>query len=208
MSGLKQICKQDCKLSCCLSCTLCNRAVGKQRHKTRSSSNRNKVCETCLLCRFLSLCSKCSKCPSCCRKSTCGCPSAKVLAGLALPGCKSKSSFNSSGRVPPTLQRETTPHKVTGDYQWIRKPGQKQASKGLLTGSHSETGGGKGDNSILPGLLQPLVSGTKTQRQMKAHPRFKSAEHLPRYLILQDGDIRDHPTLPSKRGVGDVSGFQ
>ena len=40
------------------------------------------------------------------------------------------------------------------------------------------------------------------------HPRFKSAELLPSNLIFQDGDTRDHPTLPSKRGVGDVSGFQ
>ena len=208
MSGLKQTCNQDCKLKCCLSCTFCNRAVGKQRHKTQSDPNRNKVCETCLLCKSFSLCSNCSKCPSCCTKSTCGGPTAKVLAGLALPGCKQKSSFNSSGRVHPTLQRETSPDKVTGNYQWIRKSGQKQAHKGLLTGTPSETGGRKGDNSILPGLLQPLVSCTKTQQEMEAHPRFKSTELLPGNFIFQDGDTRDHPTLPSKRGVGDVSGFQ
>ena len=208
MSGLKQTCNQDCKLKCCLSCTFCNRAVGKQRHKTQSDPNRNKVCETCLLCKSLSLCSNCSKCPSCCTKSTCGGPTAKVLAGLALPGCKQKGSFNSSGRVHPTLQRETSPDKVTGNYQWIRKSGQKQAHKGLLTGTPSETGGRKGDNSVLPGLLQPLVSSTKTQQQMEAHPRSKSAELLPSNLLFQDGDTRDHPTLPSKTGVGDVSGFQ
>ena len=43
---------------------------------------------------------------------------------------------------------------------------------------------------------------------MEAHLGFKSAELLPSNLIFQDGDTRDHPTLPSKRGVGDVSGFQ
>ena len=176
MPGLKQNCKQDCKLTCCRSCTLCNRAVRKQRHKSLSGSNGNKVCETCLLCKSLSLCSNCAKCPSCCRKSTCGGPSAKVLAGLALPGCKPKSNFNSSGRVQPTLQRETSSDKVTGNYQWICKPGQKQTHKGLLTGTHSETGGRKGDNSILPGLLQPFVSSTKAQPQMEAYPRLKSAE--------------------------------
>ena len=153
-------------------------------------------------------CSNCSKCPSCCAKSTCGGPTAKVLAGLALPGCNQKSGFNSAGRVHPTLQRETSPDKVTGNYQWIRKSGQKQAHKGLLTGTPSETGGRKGDNPILPGLLQPLVSCTKTQQEMEAHPRFKSTELLPSNFIFQDGDTRDHPTLPSKRGVGDVSGFQ
>ena len=204
MPGLKQ----DCKLTCCRSCTLCNRAVRKQRHKSLSGSKGNKVCETCLLCKSLSMCSNCSKCPSCCRKSTCGGPSAKVLAGLALPGCKPKSSFNSSGRVQPTLQGETSSDKVTGHYQWIRKSGQKQTHKGLLTITHSETGGRKGDNSILPGLLQPLVSCTKTQQEMEAHPRFKPTELLPSNFIFQDGDTRDHPTLPSKGGVGDISGFQ
>ena len=96
----------------------------------------------------------------------------------------------------------------SSSYQWIRKPGQKQTHKGLLTGTHRETGCGKGNNSILPGLLQPFVSGTKAQQQMEAHLGFKSAELLPSNLIFQDGDTRDHPTLPSKRGVGDVSGFQ
>ena len=191
-----------------MSCTLCNRAVRKQRHKSLSGSNENKVCEACLLCRSLSLCSNCSKCPSCCRRSSCGGQAAKVLAGLALPRCKHKSSFHSSGRVQPTLQGETSSDKVTGNYQWIRKSGQKQAHKGLLTSSPSKTSGRKGDNSVLPGLLQPLVSSTKTQQQMEAHPRSKSAELLPSNLIFQDGDTRDHPTLPSKRGVGDVSGFQ
>ena len=208
MPEIKRKCKQDCKLTCCRSCTLCNRAVRKQRLKSLSGSNENKVCETCLLCKSLSLCSNCSKCLSCCRKSTCGGPSAKVLAGLALPGCKPKSSFNSSGRVQPTLQGETSSDKVTGHYQWIRKSGQKQTHKGLFTSTHSETGGRKGDNSILPGLLQPLVSCTKTQQKMEAHPRFKPSELLPSNFIFQDGDTRDHPTLSSKRGVGDVSGFQ
>ena len=200
--------KQDCKLRCCLSCTLCNRAVRKQRLKSHSVSNKNKVCETCLLCKSLSLCSNCSKCPSCCRQSTCGGPSAKVLAGLALPRCKPKGCFNSSGGVQPTLQRETSSNKVTGHYQWICKPGQKQTHKGLLTRTHSETGCRKGDNSILPSFLQPVVSGSKTQPKMETHLGLKSAELLPSNCIIQDGDTRDHSTLPSKRGVGDVSGFQ
>ena len=69
---------------------------------------------------------KCSKCPSCCRKSTCGCPSAKVLAGLALPGYKSKSSLNSSGGLPPALQRETSPDKVRVNRLFlVPKPNNK-----------------------------------------------------------------------------------
>ena len=48
----------------------------------------------------------------------------------------------------------------------------------------------------------------KPNRKWEAHPRFKSTELLPSNFIFQDGDTRDHSTLPSKRGVGDVSGFQ
>ena len=102
-----------------------------------------------------------------------------------------------------TLRRD-----AISSYQWIHKPGQKQTHKGFLAGSPSEAGGREGDKSILPSLLQPLVSGTKAQQQMEAHPRSKPAELFPSNIILQDGDTRDHPTLPSKRGVGDVSGFQ
>ena len=136
MSGLKQTCNQDCKLKCCLSCTFCNRAVGKQRHKTQSDPNRNKVCETCLLCKSLSLCSNCSKCPSCCTKSTCGGPTAKVLAGLALPGCKQKSSLNSSGRVHPTFKEKPpltrSPVIISGYANSVKNKHIKDSLQALL----------------------------------------------------------------------------
>ena len=54
--------------------------------------------------KSLSLCPKCQKCHSCCQRSTCGMPSAKVLAGLDLPGFKSKGSIHTKGRVLTTLQ--------------------------------------------------------------------------------------------------------
>ena len=49
------------------------------------------------------LCPTCQKCPSCYQRSTCGRPSANVLASLALPGFKSKGSVHTKGRVFPTL---------------------------------------------------------------------------------------------------------
>ena len=65
------------------------------------------MCQSCLLCKSLSLCPKCGKCTGCCQKSTCGRPSAKVLAGLALSGFKSKGSVHTKGKVLPALQSKT-----------------------------------------------------------------------------------------------------
>ena len=99
---------RDCKLSC-NSCSYCKRAVTKERRKTLSVEDRNKICERCFVCKSGSLCPNCQKCPSCCQGSTCGRLSAKVLAGLALSEFKSKGSVHTKGKVFPTLQSKTPP---------------------------------------------------------------------------------------------------
>ena len=120
VSGSDSMSKRKCcKLSCCYSCTLCNRAVTKERCKPLIVKRSNKVCERCSLCKSLSLCPHCRKCPQCCHKFTCWRPSAKVLAGLALPGFKSKGIVKTKGRVFPTLQSKATSVKVTSDNQWL-----------------------------------------------------------------------------------------
>ena len=124
------------------------------------------MCQGCLLCKSLSLCPKCQKCQSCCQRSTCGRPSAKVLAGLALPGFKSKGSVHTKGRVLTTFQSKTPTGKVALDSQWICKSSQKQTPKRVLTGTDPKTGGRKCNSPIISGLLQPVVSGAKAQQQV------------------------------------------
>ena len=123
--------KDTCKLSCCYSCTLCNRAIAKERQK-----RSNKVCERCSLCKSLSFCPCCHKCPQCCQKSTCGRPSAKVLAGLALSGFKSKGSVHTKARVFPALQSTTplsrSPVIVSGYANPVRNVQLKEALQALI----------------------------------------------------------------------------
>ena len=166
-------------------------------------------CVTDACCVSHCLCAqKSQKCPSCCQKSTCGRLSAKVLAGLAPPGFKSKGSVHTKGRVLPTLQSKTPSDKVALDSQWICKPGQKQTPKIVLTGPDPKTGSRKSDSTIISDLLQWVVSGAKAQQQVEAHSRSQSTELLPSTILLQDGNSRDHQTLPSTRGVGHLAGFQ
>ena len=167
---------------------MCNRAVTKERHKFLSVSQRNKACQACVLCKSLSLCPQCQRCPSCCRKSTCGRPSLTFLAGLALSGFKSKGSVHTKGRVFPALQSKTTSVKVTGDNQSLCRSGQEQAPQRILTGTNPKTGGRKGHGPFFSGFLQPVISGSKAQQQMEAHPRPQSIELVPSVSLLQDGN--------------------
>ena len=124
---------KDCKFACCSSCSFCKRAVAKEKRKTLSYQSRNKVCEQCFVCKSVSLCPKCYKCPMCCQRSTCGRPSATVLAGLALPGFKSEGSLHPQGRVPTPLQGKTTPSKISCNSQWFINSITKQKSERGLT---------------------------------------------------------------------------
>ena len=199
---------RDCKLLCCGSCSFCNRAVAKERRKALSTKCSNKICERCFVCKSLSLCSSCQKCPSCCQRSTCGRPSAKVLAGLALSGFKSKGSLHTKGRLLSTLQSKTPLVKVTGHSQSLCGSGQKQEPKRLLTGPDPKTGARKGVGHFISGFLQPVISGSKAQQQMETHTRPQSVELIPSISLLQDGNPGDHQALPSTRGVGHIAGFQ
>ena len=77
-----------------------------------------------------------------------------------------------------------------------------------LSSTKPETSNRKSDSPITSGLLVPVVSGTKTQQQVEAHPRPQSVELKPSTGHFQDGNSRDHQTLPSTGGVGHLAGFQ
>ena len=144
----------------------------------------------------------------CCKRSTCGRPSATVLAGLALPGFKSKGSLHPQGRVSTTLQGETTSGKISCDYQWFIKSLSKQKSERGIAFPRSKTDYRKGGHSVISGFLQPVVPGAQTQREMEAHSRSKPTEPLPCSSNVQDGNSGDHQTLPATGGVGHFAGFQ
>ena len=130
------------------------------------------------------------------------------MAGLALSGFKSEGSVHTKGRALPALQSKATSVKVTGDNQSLCRSGQEQAPQRILTGTNPKTGGREGHGPFFSGFLQPVISGSKAQQQIEAHPRPQSIKLVPSFSLLQNGNPRDHQTLPSKRGVGHFIGFQ
>ena len=79
---------------------------------------------------------------------------------------------------------------------------QEQLLEGGFVFHYRGTGSQKGRGLVLPGLLQPVVSGSKIKQQVEAHPGSEHPEIVSPNRILQDGNPRDHKILPSTWRVG------
>ena len=89
-----------------------------------------KICEKCFLCHSIVLCQFCFKCTKCCPHSACRGQTAKILADLAGPGCRSKSGSNPArGRHPPLPDPEQVSNQTSlGFYNrlfLVPKPNNK-----------------------------------------------------------------------------------
>ena len=202
---------KDCILkNCCNSCSYCcrSRAAAKERPKSRSLSDRNKTCQKCFFCLSLSFCPSCTKCPQCCRKSSCGRQVTKVLGNVAQPGFKSSGSLHLEGRLQPPFQDEAPIDQVSSDSQRTRQSLQKQVFEGGVAVPDYKTVRRKSSGSGLSGLLQPAVHSSQTKQQMASNLGFEQTQSFPPLGNLQNGNSGDHPTIPSKRRMGHIAGFQ
>ena len=121
--------------------------------------------------------------PSGCRGQT-----AKVLASLAQSGCESKGGLDFTRGIHATLQNQTTSDPIPGDQEWLCSPRQKQS---LVSGGnrpHKQVGSRKGGHQILPGLLQPPLSGTKTESEMETYLGPQPSQSLFETRHLQNGN--------------------
>ena len=199
-----------CVLSCCRSCSFClfPRATAKERFKSLYTKEKNKRCERCFLCKSMSFCPTCSKCPQCCPKFGCRGQTAKVLASLAQSGGESKGGLDFTRGIHATLQNQTTSDPIPGDQEWLCSPRQKQS---LVSGGnrpHKQVGSRKGHHQILPGLLQPPLSGAKTESEMETYLGPQPSQSLFETRHLQNGNSGNNKVVSPKGGVGNVTGFQ
>ena len=64
-----------------------------------------------------------------------------------------------------------------------------------------------GPKLTVPGLLQPVISGTQTQQPVATYLRSEHTEQLFEKTVVQNRDPRDYKDLPPGRGVGDLHRF-
>ena len=73
---------------------------------------------------------------------------------------------------------------------------------------HKQVGSRKGGHQILPGLLQPPLSSTKTEPEMETYLGPQPSQSLFETRHLQNGNSGNHKVVSPKGGVGNVAGFQ
>ena len=199
-----------CVLSCCQSCLYCSftRASTKERSKPRQLSEQNKACQSCMLCKSMCFCPNCVQCPQCCRRTECRWQALTVLAYLARNGCESSGGICPKGWLHTSLQKQAPFNKDPFDSKRLCKSNQKHVPKRRPGQSHAQVGSRKGCCQVLPGLLQPTFSSSQTQQEMEANLRFKSAQLVPQYRYLQNGNSGDDPVVLEYRGGGHVARLQ
>ena len=156
----------------------------------------------------MSFCPTCSKCPQCCPKFGCRGLTAAVLASLAHTGGESKGGLDFERGIHATLQNQASSDPIPGDQEWLCSPREKQGLIPSIDRTHKQAGGRKGGDQILPGLLQPPLSGTKIQPQMEAYLGPQPSKPVLETRHLQDGNSGNNKVVSPKGGMGNVAGLQ
>ena len=219
--SVSQLCKKDikfsdtrqfkCKLKCCRSCTFCERAVTKERCKSRYCTNLQreiKVCEKCFLCRSLVFCKYCTKCPTCCSKSTCRGKTSEFLANLTGSGCRSESCSNPERGLPPPLSDSAKTHTFFHCHKPLCQSPQEQLRVGGITSAYRQERSGTSTKSKISGLFQPTIFSPQTKQLVEAYTRSEQSKSLPQGGEIQNGDTGNHQDFPPTRGVGDLNRLQ
>ena len=156
----------------------------------------------------MSFCPTCSKCPQCCHKFGCRGQTAEVLASLAHSGGESKGGLDFARGIHATLQNQATSDPIPCDQEWLCSPREKQGLVSSIDRTHKQVGSRKGGNKILPGLLQPPLSGTKIQSEMEAYLGPQPSKSFLETRHLQNGNSGNNKVVSPKGGVGNVAGLQ
>ena len=197
----------SCILSCCFSCTFCRRVATKERHNSRASYV-NKVCQRCFLCKSIEFCTKCHKCPTCCNKSSCRVKIARVLEEMGSPRGQSQSDNSPQGGLHPPLPVQTSPDQKTHNNKLLCRSPQEQLPVGGIASAVRQECCRVSPKSTIPGFLQPVVPGTKTQQPVAPHLGSEQTKQLSENPVIQNGDSRDNTYIPPGRGVGHLHRFQ
>ena len=156
----------------------------------------------------MSFCPTCSKCPQCCPKFGCRGQTAKVLASLAQSGGESKGGLDFTRGIHATLQNQTTSDPIPGDQEWLCSPRKKQGLMSSSNRPHKQVGSRKGGHQILPGILQPPLSGTKIKSEMETYLGPQPSKSFLETRHFQNGNSGNNKVVPPKGGVGNFAGFQ
>ena len=167
-----------------------------------------KICEKCFLCHSIVLCRFCFKCTKCCPHSACRGQTAKILADLAGPGCRSESGSNPARGLHPPLPDPTKTHKNSYSRKLLCQSSQEQLPVRGIASAYRQKCGRTGFQSDLVGVLQPTLFSPQTQQQMETDIRPQPSEPISQSRKIQDGNTGNYQNLPPTGGMGYIGRLQ
>ena len=117
----------------------------------------------------------------------------------------SKGSDHFEGRLLSKFQTKTSIDKNSFNKEQIFEPGETTVfDKGCLSNDQE-----KSDNSSskghFPGILQSLVSCTKTRKKVASSNRFKCGKQFFTCTHFQNGNCRKYSRFAARRRVGNLT---
>ena len=134
--------------------------------------------------------------------------SAKFLAGMGPPGCKSESGIHLKGRLHSPFQDQTSLGEKSPDSQRLCKPPQEPLPQGGFASLTTKGGNRDGEGSNISSLLQQTIHSPQTKPQMASHPGPQCTKQIFERKNIQDGNPRDNSVFLTSRGMGNIAGFQ
>ena len=127
---------------------------------------------------------------------------------MGSPRCQSQSSNSPQRRLHSTLPVPAQPNKKTHYNKLLCKSSQEQLPVGGIASAVRQKCCRVGSKSTVPGVLQPIISGTQTQQPVATYLGSEHTEQLSENTFIQNGDPRDYPDLPPSRRVGTSIDFK
>ena len=127
---------------------------------------------------------------------------------MGCPRRQPQSGFSPQRGLRPTLPVQTLSDKRTDNNKLLCRSSQEQLPVGGIASAVKQKCGRISSKSTIPGVLQPVVPGSKTHQPVASHlgsEQFKQISENPNF---QDGDPRDNTDLSPGRRVGDLHRLQ
>ena len=112
------------------------------------------------------------------------------------------------GGLYPTLPVQTLPDQKTHNNKLLCRSSQEQLPVGGIASAIRQTCCRIGPKSTVPGVLQPVISCTKTQQPVASYLGSEQTKQLSENAVFQDGDSGNNTDIPPSWGVGDLHRLQ
>ena len=127
---------------------------------------------------------------------------------MGSPRCQPQITSSPQRRLHSTLPVPAQPNKKTHNNKLLCKSSQEQLPVGGIASAVRQKCCRVGSKSTVPGVLQPVISGTQTQQLVATYLGPEHTEQLSENTVVQNGDSRDYTDLPPGRRVGNLHRFQ